>query len=74
MFHIFGDVNSVDFRGRLSDHNHKNNVKLCMLHIIDDDLTDLFHWSSWTCPSCRICEVIICLTPLNFMTSYGSLS
>lgn len=18
---------------------------------------DLFHWSSWTCPSCRICEV-----------------
>ena len=19
--------------------------------------TDLFHWSSWTCPSCRICEV-----------------
>lgn len=22
-------------------------------------VADLFHWSSWTCPSCRICEVKI---------------
>ncbi|XAR59732.1 Histone-lysine N-methyltransferase [Bertholletia excelsa] len=23
---------------------------------------DLFQWGSWTCPSCRICEVITDLT------------
>lgn len=26
-------------------------------HVMDSFLADLFHWSSWTCPLCRICEV-----------------
>ncbi|XP_020553450.1 uncharacterized protein LOC105173340 isoform X2 [Sesamum indicum] len=30
---------------------HRNCLKAWSQH------RDLFHWSSWTCPSCRICEV-----------------
>ncbi|XP_024025733.1 uncharacterized protein LOC21395708 isoform X2 [Morus notabilis] len=30
---------------------HRNCLKTWAQH------RDLFHWSSWTCPSCRICEV-----------------
>ncbi|XP_059649120.1 uncharacterized protein LOC132295062 isoform X2 [Cornus florida] len=30
---------------------HRNCLKAWAQH------RDLFHWSSWTCPSCRICEV-----------------
>ncbi|XP_010547264.1 PREDICTED: histone-lysine N-methyltransferase 2C [Tarenaya hassleriana] len=30
---------------------HKNCLKSWAQH------RDLFHWSSWTCPSCRVCEI-----------------
>ncbi|XP_013625111.1 PREDICTED: uncharacterized protein LOC106331330 [Brassica oleracea var. oleracea] len=30
---------------------NKNCVKSWAQHI------DLFHWSSWSCPSCRVCEI-----------------
>ncbi|KAG2266438.1 hypothetical protein Bca52824_073517 [Brassica carinata] len=30
---------------------NKNCVKSWVQHI------DLFHWSSWSCPSCRVCEI-----------------
>lgn len=27
---------------------------------------DLFHWSSWTCRACRICEVLMSDVSLKF--------
>ena len=49
--------NWAQHRGKLLIQNFLQTTNFECFHWWEF-FSDLFHWSSWTCPSCRICEVI----------------